>query len=74
MEIFSSFLLPSDDGEQELEQLGAPLRGHGCAQAQLCNCDDDHDHGDDGGDDDNDDHDHDDDGGDDDNDDRLYED
>ena len=58
MEIFSSFLLPSDDGEQELEQLGAPFRGHGCAQAQLCNCDHDHDH------------DHDDDGGDDDNDDR----
>ena len=43
MEIFSSFLLPSDDGEQELQQLGAPFRGHGCAQAQLCNCDDDHD-------------------------------
>ena len=53
MEIFSNFLLPSDDGEQELQQLGALLRGHGCAQAQLCNCDDDHD--DDGGDDDNDD-------------------
>ena len=53
MEIFPSLLLLSDDGEQELQQLGAPLRGHGCAQAQLCNCDDDHD--DDGGDDDNDD-------------------